>query len=87
MTTKLLRCQVDIARRAASDVSNLFNRPETHGTSLIIRREGETRACNAKSLLGLLSLVLREGDVVELTYEAAYEPQILGLLCEYFEVA
>lgn len=87
MTTKLLRCKVDIARRAASDVCNLLNRPETHGTSLIIRREGESRACNAKSLLGLLSLVLREGDIVELSYEKSHEVQILGLLSEYFEVA
>ncbi|MBP5596641.1 MAG: HPr family phosphocarrier protein [Pseudobutyrivibrio sp.] len=86
MTTKLLRCKVDITRRAASEVCNILNRPETHGTSLIIRREDESRACNAKSLLGLLSLVLRKDDTVELTYEAAYERQLLKALADYFDV-
>lgn len=87
MTTKLLKCKVDIARRAASEVCNILNRPETRGTSLIIRREDESRACNAKSLLGLLSLVLRKDDIVELTYEAAYEKQLLEALADYFDVA
>lgn len=85
MITKTLICKVDITRRCASEVCSAFNKVP-NGSAIYLKKQGESRTCNAKSLLGLLSLVLREGDVCELILNADLEYFNFDLISEYFDV-
>lgn len=86
MTSKVLTAKMNIARRAATDVCNILNTKDTHDTAIYMKKENEDRRCNAKSLLGILSLVIKEGDKIELSVNNDSRiDYITELLTNYFE--
>ena len=85
MNTRTLICKEDITRRAASDVCNILNR-NTLNTNIYLKKQEESRTINAKSLLGLLSLVLKKGDICELCVSDDRLDEIVESLNAYFEI-
>ena len=84
MITKTLICKVDITRRYATEACNAFNRIQS-GASVYLKKQSEDRTCNAKSLLGLLSLVLRKGDICEVSLNDGTHFNF-DQISEYFDI-
>lgn len=84
MIYKKITSTKDILSREASSLCNIFNYKAALDTSVHLKKANEDRVCSAKSLLGVLSLVIREGDDLVFMIEGSNEDDVALMIDQFF---
>ena len=84
MIHKTITSTKDILSREASHLCNLFNYKASLDTTVYLKKANDDRICSAKSLLGVLSLVIRKDDEIVFLINGSNEQEVAIMIDNFF---
>ena len=83
MTTIELTAGKNFGHRSSVELCDMLNRGTSPITSIRLSKNDGVRQCNAKSLIGLLSLSIRKGDIITAFVNGNDHDYVIKKLTEY----
>ena len=85
MTVLDLISNRDFGHRTCVELCDTLNRETSPITSIRLSKNDGMRQCNAKSLIGLLSLSIRKGDSIKVIVNGNNEDSFIEKLKQFIE--